>query len=83
VESAVKAKAKAANGPMTADEYRRVIEALDLSQVKAGKFLGVDARTSRKWALSERPIATAAATLLRYMVRHKLTPDEVRPGWRD
>lgn len=70
------------NGAMTADEFRSAIEALDLSQVKAAKFLGVMPRTSRRYA-GPGPIPPPVAILLRYMIRHKLTADEVRPDWNE
>jgi len=38
---------------MTPTQYRAAIKLLGLSQVKAGKFLGVNERTSRRWALGE------------------------------
>jgi hypothetical protein len=38
---------------VTSIQYRAAIKLLGLSQVKAGKFLGVNERTSRRWALGE------------------------------
>jgi hypothetical protein len=38
---------------LTADEYRSAIDRLGLSQVKAGAFLGVDQRSSRRYAAAE------------------------------
>jgi hypothetical protein len=38
---------------VTPAQYRAAIKLLGLSQVKAGKFLGVNERTSRRWALGE------------------------------
>jgi hypothetical protein len=70
------------NGAMSADEFRHVIDVLDLSQVKAAKFLGVMPRTSRRWA-GPGPIPSPVAILLRYMVRNKLTPEDIRPDWRE
>lgn len=65
--------------PMKKNEYRAAIEALDLSQLAAGDFLEIGERTSRRYALGESPIPGSVAILLRHMVRHKLTPDEVKP----
>lgn len=62
---------------MNAEQYRKAIERLDLSQVKAGSFLGVDPRTSRRLALDEVPIPKSVSMLLRLMVRLKLKPDDV------
>lgn len=58
---------------MTADEYREAIAALELSQVGAAKLLGVDARTSRRWALGEREIPPPAARFLQYLIATRKT----------
>lgn len=63
---------------MTAVQYRTAIEKLGLSQRGAAAFLGVDERTSRRWALGEAQIPGSVALLLRLMIRLKLTPDDVR-----
>lgn len=62
---------------MTPKQYAEAIERLGLSQRGAGKFLGVDERTSRKWIAGDARIPESAAKLLRLMVRLKLKPDEV------
>ena len=62
---------------MTKTQYRRAIAALGLSQIKASEFLGVNRKTSPRWARGESPIPSAVATLLRVMIRHKLTPEDV------
>ncbi len=62
---------------MTPKQYAGAIERLGLSQRWAGKFLGVDERTSRKWIAGDARIPESAAKLLRLMVRLKLNPDEV------
>jgi hypothetical protein len=41
---------------MTAEEYRKTLVRLGFSQVKAAKILGVDPRTSRRWALGETDV---------------------------
>jgi DNA-binding transcriptional regulator YiaG len=53
---------------MTADEYRAAIETLGLSQVAASKLLGVDERTSRRWANGERDVPPPAARFLKYLI---------------
>jgi DNA-binding transcriptional regulator YiaG len=63
---------------MTPKQYAEAIERLGLSQRGAGKFLGVDERTSRKWIAGDARIPEAAAKLLRLMIRLKLKPEEVR-----
>lgn len=63
---------------MTPNQYRAAIEKLGLSQRGAGTFLGVDERTSRRWAGGEAEIPEAVGKLLRLMVRLGLSPDEVK-----
>jgi DNA-binding transcriptional regulator YiaG len=58
---------------MTADEYRTAIEALGLSQIEAARLLGVDARTSRRWASGEREVPPPAVRFLRYLIATKKT----------
>jgi len=53
---------------MTPDQYREAIERLGLSQVAAARRLGVDARTSRRWANGERDIPAPAERFLRYLI---------------
>lgn len=53
---------------MTADEYREALESLGLTQVAAAKLLGVDDRTSRRWAAGDREIPPPAQRFLRYLV---------------
>lgn len=53
---------------MTPDEYRSTIETLGLSQVAAARLLGVDERTSRRWANGERDIPPRADRFLRYLM---------------
>ncbi|QUS39591.1 hypothetical protein RPMA_12645 [Tardiphaga alba] len=53
---------------MTPDEYREAIEKLGLSQVAAGRLLGVDERTSRRWAIGERDVPPPAQRFLRYLI---------------
>ena len=63
---------------MTPKQYAEAIERLGLSQRGAGKFLGVDERTSRKWIAGDARIPESAAKLLRLMLRLKLKPDDVK-----
>ena len=53
---------------MTSDEYRATIERLGLSQIAAARLLGVDDRTSRRWACGERDIPPSAQRFLRYLM---------------
>lgn len=56
---------------MTHDQYRAALEQLGLSQTAAAQLLGVDARTSRRWACDERDIPPPAARFLRYLIATK------------
>lgn len=53
---------------MSPDQYRSAIERLGLSQVAAAKLLGVDARTSRRWANGERDVPAPAFRFLQYLI---------------
>lgn len=61
---------------MTPAEYRDALAALSLSQVRAASLFGVDARTSRRWALGEATVPRMVALALRLMLRHGVTADE-------
>ena len=61
---------------MTPVEYREVIEGLGLSQIAASRLLGVDARTSRRWASGERDIPPPAVRFLRYLIATKKTGEQ-------
>ena len=63
--------------PMTANQYRAVLEQLELSQARAGKMLGVSGRTSAGYATGEHPIPEPVARLLRLCVRLELDPEDV------
>jgi hypothetical protein len=62
---------------MKKTEYRKAIEAVGLSQVKASEFFGVDRKTSPRWARGETPVPEAVAKLLRVMIHYKLSPEEI------
>lgn len=53
---------------LSPDEYRTAIEALGLSQIAAARLLGVDDRTSRRWANGERDVPPPAERFLRYLI---------------
>ena len=59
---------------MTHTEYRAAIAALGLSQLGAGRFLGVSPRRAQSWALGERPVPVSIAMLLQIMVDFKISP---------
>jgi len=53
---------------MKPDEYRNAIKALGLSQVAAARLLGVDERTSRRWARGERDVPAPVVRFLQYLI---------------
>lgn len=53
---------------MTPEEYRAALDALDLTQAQAAKLMGVDDRTSRRWALGERAIPGSVSLALELML---------------
>jgi DNA-binding transcriptional regulator YiaG len=62
---------------MTKTAYRRAIDAIGLSQVKASEFFEVSRKTSPRWARGEAPIPGAVAKLLRVMIDRNISPPEV------
>jgi len=62
---------------MTPKQYADAIALLGLSQIAAGRFLGIDPRQSRRWIAGDARVPEAVAKLLRLMIRLKLKPDEV------
>ena len=67
---------------MTPTQYKATISRLDLTQVGAARFLGVDERTSRRWIAGERPIPEPVSRFLRFLVAAKITPDQVESALR-
>ena len=65
---------------MKAREYLELIDKLGLTQEQAGDFLGFTGRSSRRW-IAGVAIPPLVAIMLRYMVREKLTPQDIRPEW--
>jgi hypothetical protein len=53
---------------MTKHGYRNAIAILGLSQVAAAKVLGIADRTSRSYALGERPVPGPVALALRLLI---------------
>jgi DNA-binding transcriptional regulator YiaG len=58
---------------MNSDEYRAALIQLGLTQVGAAKLLGVDERTSRRWANGERDVPGSAARFLQYLIATRRT----------
>ena len=65
-------------GDMTPNQYKKAIEALGLSQVRAAEFFGVAPRTSQGYALGEYSVPESIAKLLRLMVKLGLKPEDVQ-----
>lgn len=61
---------------MTPKQYNATIAKLGLSQLAAGRFLGVAPRTAQNYAAKGPP--ESVAKLLRLMIRLKLSPDDVK-----
>lgn len=61
---------------MTAQQYRDAVAALGMTQVDAAQLLGVDARTSRRWALAERDVPEPVARFLRYLIARGTTGEK-------
>ncbi len=62
---------------MNAKQYEKAIATLGLSQVKAGEFLGISARQSRRLVAGDYPVPRAIVLLLAVMIAKKLSPEKV------
>lgn len=62
---------RALAAPMTASEYRAVLEALELTQAAAGLILGITVRQSQRYAAGSQ-IPKLVAVVLRLLLRGKL-----------
>lgn len=69
---------------MTPAQYREALARLSLTQVAAARLLGVQDRTSRRWA--RQGVRGAAVILLRLLLAGRITPKDInyaqryRPG---
>ncbi len=63
---------------MTPAQYAAAIEKLGLSQRRAGQFLGIDERQSRRWIAGDARIPESVAKLLRLMIKLNLDPKDVK-----
>ena len=63
---------------MTKDDYRATLAVLGLSQVDAAKLLGIADRTSRAYALGERPVPEPVALALRLLIEKQHRKRRVR-----
>jgi len=62
---------------MSAKRFEEAIELLNLNQTQAGKFLGINGRTSRRYIAGDLLIPKSVAMLLELMVLKKVKPDGV------
>lgn len=62
---------------MTPEQYRAALVKLELTQVGAAELLGVDGRTSRRYAAGDADIPRPTAKLLRLMLAGKLSVADV------
>lgn len=65
---------------MKFSEYRDALEVMELDHAKAAKLLGIDRRTSYRYASEEespdhRPVPDIVARFLCLLQRAKITPD--------
>jgi hypothetical protein len=56
---------------MTKHDYRTALLTLGLSQVAAAKVLGIADRSSRAYALGERPVPAPVALALRLLIENQ------------
>jgi hypothetical protein len=68
-----------ANRTMTPDEYLVTLHKLGLSAAAAGRYLGVSARTSRRYANGEADVPEAVVLLLRALLAYRVRP--IVPAW--
>jgi DNA-binding transcriptional regulator YiaG len=61
---------------LSADEFRKAITDLGMTQVEAAAALEVDARTVRRWVLGERAVSGPVRVALRYMAQLRGSGDE-------
>ena len=62
---------------MNAKGYRKALDTLELTQVRASALLGVEPRTSRRWLSGVAPVPKAVALVLLFMIKHNLTADDM------
>jgi DNA-binding transcriptional regulator YiaG len=53
---------------MTADQFSKIIESLDLTQIETAALLGVDDRTIRRWVGGERDVPGPVVRFLNYLL---------------
>lgn len=64
---------RGAASKMTGERYTLLLDKLGLSKRAASRFLGIDARTSRRYGNNESAIPPQTAMLLELMAKHRVT----------
>lgn len=62
---------------MTSDEYRAALKSLGLTQAGGARLVGVDERTSRRWAIGERDVPPPVARFLTFLIVSDIKPEAV------
>jgi hypothetical protein len=62
---------------MTAEEYKKAINKLRLSQVRAGEFFGFSDRQGQRMANGEAELLPAVIHLIRLMLKYKIKPTQL------
>jgi hypothetical protein len=67
---------------MTASEFRYALNVLRINQLTAGRLLGVDGRTVRRWCADEgtktgRSVPPTVERFLRYLILAQVDPNDV------
>jgi DNA-binding transcriptional regulator YiaG len=62
---------------VTGKEFKRAIKRLNVSQLGAGRLLGVDGRTIRAWIADDSRIPNAVAILIRLAIAGKITLQDI------
>ena len=68
---------------MTAKRYREAIDALGLSQTRAGEFFGFSDRHGQRMARGEAELLPAVIHLLNLMLKYKVSPSDLDPRFED
>lgn len=63
---------------MSTSAYNAIISRLGLSQIAAGKMLGLSPRQAQRVATGESPVPLPVAKLLRLIVQRKIKPEDVQ-----
>jgi transcriptional regulator with XRE-family HTH domain len=62
---------------MTSKQLRAILDRLELSQQRAARLLGIDARTMRRYVLAEVSIPEPIAIIFRLLDAGKITIEDL------